>query len=124
MSHVQGRVIPDGIITRELLVLPLARRMPRQILPGLITGAADAGSFRSAEAAMRPLVPLFPIFTPEEAQTLAEASVRNNQIWPAHLCKDEYLPELIRVQGSNMKPKTLQALRYQIKNGEWYKEED
>ena len=72
---------------------------------------------------MRPLVPLFPMFTPDDAQTLAGASVRNNQIWPAHLCKDEYLPELIRVQGQNIEPRTLRALSYQIKNGEWYNEE-
>jgi hypothetical protein len=123
ISHVQSRKIPDGIITRELLVVPLARRMPRQVLPGLIKGAADAGSFRSAEATMGPLVPLFPIFTPEEAQALAEASVGNNQIWPAHLCKDDYLPELIRVQGANIEPKTLRALRYQIENGKWYNDE-
>ncbi len=123
MSHVQGRMIPDGTITRELLVLPLARRMPRQILPGLIKFAANARSFRSAEATMKPLVPLFPVFTPEEAQTLAEACVENNQIWPAQLCKDEYLPELIRVHGANIQPKTLRALRYQVENGRWYNEE-
>ncbi|HET8547251.1 MAG TPA: hypothetical protein VFL57_04570, partial [Bryobacteraceae bacterium] len=75
------------------------------------------------ESTMRPLVPLLPIFTPEEAQTLADASVRNSQIWPARLCKDEYLPELIRLHGPSMKPKTLRALSYQIKNGEWYVEE-
>ncbi len=124
MSHLQSRVLPDGIITRELLVLPLARRMPRQILPGLIKGLSDANSFRSAESAMRPLVPLFPIFTPEEAQALAEVSVQNSQIWLANLCRNEYLPELIRVQGSNIKPKTLRALRYQIQNEEWYRDED
>jgi hypothetical protein len=123
ISHVQSRHIPDGIITRELLVIPLARRLPRQILPGLIKVAADAGSFRSAEATMHPLVPFFQNFTPEEAQALAEGSVRNGQIWLAHLCKDEYLPELIRVQGANIQPKTLRALRYQVENGRWYNDE-
>lgn len=75
MSHVQSRPIVDGIITPELLVVPLARRMPRQILPGLIQVASDAVSFRSAETTMRPLVPFFPMFTPDEAQKLAESSV-------------------------------------------------
>jgi hypothetical protein len=95
----------------------------RAILPGLIQIVSDSGTYRSAEAKMLPLVPFFPNFTPDEAQALAEASVRNNQIWSAGLCRTEYLPELIRVQGKNIKPKTLRALRYQIQNDEWYIEE-
>jgi hypothetical protein len=70
---------------------------------------------------MRPLVPLFPLFTPDEAQALAEASVENGQIWSAALCRSEYLPELIRTQGPNIKAKTLRALKYQVKNDAWYK---
>ena len=35
-SHLQSRQIPTGGITRELLVEPLARRLPREILPSLI----------------------------------------------------------------------------------------
>lgn len=83
---------------------------------GVISGCPSAisGNTAAFNGAGRPLVPLFPIFTPEEAQTRAQASLQNNQIWPARLCKDEYLPELIRVQGSNIKPKTLRALRYRI----------
>jgi hypothetical protein len=69
---------------------------------------------------MRPLVPFFPIFTAEEAQALAQASVENGQIWSPTLCRNEYLPELIRTQGPNIKPKTLRALKYQVKNGTWY----
>ena len=62
----------------------------------------------------------FSIFTAEEAQALAEASVRNGQIWSASLCRDRYLPEFIRVQGSDLKPETLRALQYQVENDEWY----
>ena len=69
---------------------------------------------------MRPLVPLFALFAPEEAQALAEASVKSNQIWPALLCRTEYLPEFIRVQGGNLNPETLRALHYQIENETWY----
>jgi len=120
LSHLQSRRIPEGGITCELLIEPLARRMPRIILPGLIRIAGDAGSFRNAEAKMCPLVPLFPIFTPDEAEALAEASVKNGQIWWADLCRGEYLPELIRVQGANIRPATLRALQYQVENGMWY----
>ena len=69
---------------------------------------------------MRPLVPYFSIFTAEAAQALAEASVCNGQIWSASLCRGKYLPEFIRVQGSNLKPETLRALQYQVENDERY----
>jgi hypothetical protein len=124
ISHVQSRPIPKEGITRELLVEPLARRIPRKILPSLIQIASGAATFRSAEVKMLSLVPYFTNFTKDEAQALAEASVRNNQIWSAALCRTEYLPELIRIQGKNIKPKTLRALRHQIKNDEWYIEEN
>lgn len=122
ISHVQGRRIgkTDGI-TLELLVHPLAGRIPRTILPGLIRLASKAASFRYAEQCMAPLVPHFPIFTRDEAQALAEASVDNGQIWDAALCKSEYLPKFIEHQGKNINPKTLRALRYQIEQGEWHK---
>jgi hypothetical protein len=120
LSHFQSRRIPDEGITTELLVAPLARRFPRTVLPAMIQIAGDAGSFRHAEATMRPLVQLFQLFTPEEAQSLAEASVENAQIWSATLCRTEYLPELIQTQGQNIKPKTLRALKYQLKNDTWY----
>ena len=120
LSHIQSSRIQDDRITRELLVEPLARRFPRKILPGLIRIAGEAGSFRSAEQTMRPLVPYFSIFTAEEAQALAEASVCNGQIWSASLCRDRYLPEFFRVKGSNLKPETLRALQYQVENDEWY----
>jgi len=120
LSHLQSRPIPSEGITRELLAEPLARRFPRKVLPQLIRIAGRAGSFRYAEATMRPLVQFFPIFTPEEAQALAEAAVQNGQIWSAALCRDEYLPEFIRVQGLSIKTKTLRALKYQLKNNSWY----
>lgn len=122
MSHLQsGRISSEGI-TRELLVEPLAKRFPRKIFPGLIRIASEANSYRSAEAKMRPLLPLFPLFTPDEAQALAEAALSNSQIWSAGRCRAVYLPEFIRVQGHNIRPETLHALTYQIKNNERYRE--
>ena len=124
LSHLQaGRITKDGI-TRELLVAPLARRIPRKILPGLIEIAGKAGSFRSAEARIRPLVPFFPVFTRDEAQALAEASVNNGQIWSGGVCRTEYLPELIRIQGANIRHDTLLALQYQVENDRWYNSEE
>lgn len=120
ISHVQSRTISNGGITRELLVLPLVRRMPRAVLPGLIQITAKAGSFRTAETLMASLVEYFQIFTPDEAQALAAAAVENGQIWLAHLCKTQYLPEFLHHQATNINPKTLRALNHQIERGEWY----
>lgn len=123
ISHVQGRRVSKEGITRELLIEPLAKRMPRQILPGLIKLASKAGSFRSAETLMAPLVEHFGTMTRDEAQALAEASVSNSQIWAAQLCRDEYLPELLRLQRRKIDGSTLRALQYQVENGEWYRGE-
>ena len=123
LSHLQSRRIPTEGITRELLVEPLARRLPRKILPHLIRIAGDAQSFRDAEVKMRPLVPFFPELTPEEAQALAEASIRNGQIWSAKLCRTEYLPQFIRDQGANLNSKTLRALQYQVETDRKYPRE-
>ena len=69
---------------------------------------------------MLALTQYFSLFTAEEAQALAEASVSNSQIWSASLCRIKCLPEFILVQGSNLKPETLRALQYQVENDQWY----
>lgn len=124
-SHLHSpRIVPRDGVTRELLVLPLAPRFPRTFIPGLVERAGEASSFRVAERLMGPLVSLFPLFTQEEAQALGEAAVDNGQIWSAGLCRDEYLPEFIKVQGHNLEPLTLRALRYQVEHDERYPRED
>lgn len=122
ISHLQSRRITAEGITQKLLVEPLARKLPRQLLPVLIYTSAESPTFRAAEENMRPLVPLFKLFTPEEAQILASAAVENGQIWSAQLCRDEFLPEFIRLQSHNIKPTTLRALQYQIEHDSWYSE--
>lgn len=120
LSHVQSRRIPKGGITRELLVEPLARHRPREILPRLIDFLAKAGSYRGAEARMKPLRPFFPTLTPEEAQALAAASVENGQIWLAGQCRHEFLPAFLEQQGENIEQGTRRALEHQLEHGEWY----
>jgi TIR domain-containing protein len=123
ISHLQSRRIPAGGITRELLVIPLARKSPRHILPGLINLAIGAGSFRGAEALMAPLVPFFGSMTSTEAQALAEGAISNNQVWSAGRCRAEYLPAFIKAQAHQISPKALRALEYQVENDEPYYEE-
>jgi TIR domain len=120
ISHLQGRRVPHDGITSEVLIEPLARKLPRQILPFMIYNAAEAQDFRSAEERIRRLRPLFDIFEPPEAQNLALAAVENGQIWFAKDCHEDLLPDFIRKQGHNIDPATLQALKYQIEHLEWY----
>ena len=120
LSNVQSSPIRDNVITRELLVEPLVRRFPRKILPGLIRVAGEAGSYRYAEQTMLALAQYFSLFTAEEAQALAEASVSNKQIWSAGMCRIKYLPAFILAQESNLKPETLRDLQYQVENDQWY----
>lgn len=120
IAHLQSPRIPTEGITEEILLVPLARRFPRHILPGLIRRASESGSFRSAEAHIRPLVPLFPLFSKHEAETFARAAIANGQIWAAKLCHEEYLPEFLEVQQRNIDQDTRHALLYQIENQMWY----
>ena len=123
-GHVQSGRVGDNGVTYELLVEPLLTRLveavPRKILPTLIRRVAGAGSFRRAEDLMRPLVPFFPQLTAWEAEALAEAAVKNGQIWSAYECRTVFLPELITEHEANVDPETLRVLRYQIENNEPY----
>jgi len=124
ISHLQSRRIPDEGASQELLIAPLAKRVPRLILPGLIRIVSLSVTFRSAEAGMLPLLPHFQELTLQEAQALAEASTENNQIWSASLCRRKYLPKFIEAQKSNIRPRTLRVLRYQIEHDESYPGDD
>ena len=59
MSHVQSSPIRDNGITRELLVEPLLKRVPRKILPGLIRKAGEAGNYRMLSKRCSHLLSIF-----------------------------------------------------------------
>ena len=69
---------------------------------------------------MKPLLPLFDLFTPEEAEAFAVASINNGQIWNAHLCCSEYIPAFLEVCRNAVSKEVARALRYQITHNEWY----
>jgi hypothetical protein len=96
IAHIQGRRVTPGEIGPADIITPLANTVPRLVLPGMIIRVANAKSFRSAEAAMEPLVPHFGRLTNEEAIQLGEAARDNGQVWSAHLCAAEYLPAFLR----------------------------
>jgi hypothetical protein len=120
ISHLQSpRVQRDGI-TQEVLIEPLARKFPCQVLPAMINTVATAGGFRTAEARMRPLVPLFQLFTRDESETFARAAISNGQIWAAQLCHENYLPIFLDVQGANISDESRRALAFQVEHQRWY----
>ncbi len=92
ISHLQGvRVGNEDDISQAILDV-LLRKKPRIAISSWIKQVDDAGSFRGAEAIVKPLVVHFTEFTKEEAVTFAKAALGNGQVWNAHLCRTEYLP--------------------------------
>jgi len=120
ISHIQGKEVPESGAESSMFQDLLLEWFPRAIIPALIERAAEASSFRGAEALVEPLVDLFPVFSKKEANQFATAAVAKRQIWSADLCRTEYLPAFLKSQGKNISRKTLKALKYQIENDEHY----
>lgn len=123
IRHLQGKQLTEPI-TDALFVGPLHRRYPRHLIPALIARMARAGTFRSAEALMEPLRPMFKDFVPPEIDAFVEACIANGQIFSANLCATEYIPEFIRLHRAKIRPERLKVLEYQIEKGTWYREDD
>ncbi|MFZ3092130.1 MAG: toll/interleukin-1 receptor domain-containing protein [Nitrospirota bacterium] len=123
ISQVQGKRIPTDGVSESVLISPLIKKYPHTIIPGMIQKVASAGSYRRAEAVMKPLVPLFPILNDDEINALVTASIGNDEVWSASLCRMDYLPKLIQMHRNRIKEEALKALEYQIENNEWYRSE-
>ena len=120
LAKFQGTRVPGSGVDPNTILVPLARRYPRVAMPAMISQVRSAGSFRSAEAAMRPLVPYFDTLTLPEVRALVKASTENGQVWDATLCKREYLPELIKRRRADIPDSELRPLEFQIEQGRWY----
>jgi hypothetical protein len=92
ISHLQGVLVHNEDDISQAILDVLLRKRPRIAIPAWIKQVEDAGSFRGAEAIVKPLVEHFPKFTAKEAVDFAKAALKNGQVWDAHLCKTEYLP--------------------------------
>jgi hypothetical protein len=124
ISNIQSRRIDEEEVTSDFLLPALIHNFPRTIFPHLIDHVRTAGTFRTGEARLERLLPYFAELTPAEVRVLAENCVNNSQIWEAALCRDNYLPKLIRIQGKNMGVKNRRALQYQIATHDWYRPEE
>lgn len=81
-----------NIILRDILL----KKRPRLMIPKWIVKISEVGSFRGAEALMKPLVPHFEKFTEEEVIAFSKAALGNNQVWDAGDCRITYLPAFAR----------------------------
>jgi TIR domain len=124
ISHIQGRPIPPGGIQLGTILEPLAKKYPRLAVPALIQRVREASSYRSAEAALQPLVPVYQLLTDGELEDLVDAANENGQVWNAALCYREYLPALIRTSRDRIPRRKLKALEYQVRNQSWFNEDE
>ena len=49
-------------------------------------------------------------------------AVANAQIWAANLCRDEYLPNFLKLNEMKIPSSLYKALKYQVENQAWYNE--
>ncbi len=124
ISHIQSRPLRGGEVTESLLLRAMTKKAPRIVIPGLIKRVAETSGFRLAEAAMKPLVPLFKNLTKEELDSLVRGAIKNGQVWSAADCRNTYLPKLIRTNRKRIEPDDLRVLKYQIEHDRWYPRRD
>ena len=124
IGNIQSKRIVEEEVTSDFLLPGLVHNFPRSVFPHLIKGVADARTFRTGEARLERLLPYFANLTPAEAKLLAEHCVKNSQVWDAKDCRDNYLPEFLRIQGKQMGVQNRRALRYQIAKHDWYRAEE
>jgi hypothetical protein len=122
IAHVQSGKLRNREVRKRDLITPLRKLHPHLVIPGMIKQVAAAGTYRGAEAVLKPLVPLFRHLDQVELDALVEAAIKNSQVWSARDCRTNYLPKLIKLHGERMRPKRRRVLEYQLKHDTWYRE--
>ena len=116
ISHLQGQHVSDESPIPGIIEDLLYRKRPRDMIPIQIERVRCAGSFRDAEAAVRPLVPHFKIFTEQEAADFASAAVGNYEVWDAGLCRSEYLPKFVATNAKRIPDALKKELKEKVEN--------
>lgn len=109
IEHLQGSKVPKNNLAAVLEEV-LFRKRPRQMVPAQVERVRNAGSFRTAEALVLPLVPHFEQFDDEEVDAFARAVAQNGQVWDAADCRNDYIPRFVRVNGSRISAEAAQEL--------------
>ena len=99
ISHLHGIRVLDHFHLAAILEDVLFRRRPRRMIHKQIEKVREAGSFRGAEAAVKPLVAHFAQFSDDEVNAFASAAAGNSEVWDANLCRADYIPHFVRVNG-------------------------
>jgi len=102
IGHLQGHRLSSEQEVETALLDVLLRRRPRLIIPKIIMKLASVGGFRTAEATMKPLVPYFSVFSPQEASDFAFACSSNRQVWDAGECRLDFLPQFLKLWGTRL----------------------
>jgi hypothetical protein len=121
ISHIQCHRIHSTGVDPQIILDAVGREWPTVIVEVLLRPVAGASSFRHAEKLVKPLVPYFGRFSKIQATRFAHMAVENGQIWDAYLCREKYLPQFLKFAKTKIPPSLLKALKYQIKNQNWYK---
>jgi len=124
ISHIQGHSLTGDDVDKEVILNAIGKKWPTKIIDLLMPTMERVFSFREAESVMNPFRPYFAYFSPEQANRFARLSVANGQIWSAHLCRREYMPEFLAHNEDKIESNTLAALKYQIDNQSWYRDEN
>jgi hypothetical protein len=104
ISHLQGKRISDKGISEDLIISPLIKKIPYKIIPGIIHKAESVGGWRRAEALIKLLLPHFALLNEEQLDQFVNACINNHEIWSAHLCRSEYLPQLLEIHRTRIEP--------------------
>lgn len=111
MSHRQGKQINGNNIPLNYIMKPIADNFPKiNIVKALIERLTECHSYRNCENAMENLVPYFHKLNSYEINRIVDISIENNQIWPANLCYQEYLPKFIEINHAEIDPTKLEIL--------------
>jgi hypothetical protein len=122
ISHIQcHQVSPAGIDPQPILGA-IGRKWPSIVIEVLLKSVEGANTFRRADELIEPLTPYFQRFSKEQASRFAHMAIENNQIWPARLCREKYLPQFLKRNRTKISPSQYRALKYQIKNQKWYED--
>jgi len=116
ISHIQAQHFRSESEISTIVEHALYLKKPRQMIPIQIGRVRGAGSFRSAEASVRPLVPFFRSFTDTEVADFADAAVNNYEVWDAGLCRSDYLPKFVAANAKRIPAALRNELKEKVDN--------
>ncbi len=102
ISHLQSHRVPPAGIDPQTILAAVGGKWPSVVIEVLLKPVKNAGSFREAERLIEPLVPYFRRFSKDQATRFARIAADNGQIWSAHLCRENYLPQFMKLNKTKI----------------------